>query len=148
MNKGMESSFLKNKRVGRRSKDPSEPREVKMYHDPKIASLYKTKEVSRTEEEKRIDEKHEKEMRKNAALSSQQSSMGLESSLGKDDRKFKLQSLFNKGEVFTLKSAMSELALARGTIISYLKELDLQLWDTEKKEFVGSKEGKKPELPN
>lgn len=139
--------FLKGKKLKRRSLDPTEPREVKMYYDPKLVEKYKKDCKGRTEEEKRIDEKHEKENRKNGSVGSSQSVMGLEASLGKDDRKFKLQSLFNRGEVFTVKSAMSELGLAKGTIHGYLRELGLQLWDTERKEFVGAKEGKRPDLP-
>lgn len=144
---GSVNMFLKGKTVKRRSLDPMEPREVKMYHDPKIAEKYKKESKGRTEEEKRIDEKHEKENRKSGTVGSSQSVMGLEASLGKDDRKFKLQSLFNRGEVFTVKSAMSELGLAKGTIQGYLRELGLQLWDTERNEFVGAKDGKRPDLP-
>lgn len=146
MNK--ENGILKGKKVGKRSLDPTEPREVYMYHDPKIASQYKNDDRELTLEEKLIDEKQERENRKNGVTGSSQSVMGLEAGLDKDDRKFKLQSLFNSGEVFTVKSAMKELGLAKGTIHTYLRELGLQLWDTDIEDFVGAKEGKRPELPN
>ena len=69
--------------------------------------------------------------------------MGLESSLGKDQRKFQLQALIDKKEVITLQSAMQAMSLAKGTIITYLREMDLQLYDAKDNKFVGAKEGKK-----
>ena len=67
--------------------------------------------------------------------------MGLEASMGKDERKFRLQSLIDKKEVVTLQSAMTAMSLAKGTIITYLKEMDLQLYDAKYNKFVGAKEG-------
>lgn len=67
--------------------------------------------------------------------------MGMESSLGKDERKFQLKSAIDKGQVYTLQSAAQLLRLSEGTISQYLTELGLQLWDPKKDKFVGAKDG-------
>lgn len=69
--------------------------------------------------------------------------MGMESSIAKDERKFQLQAYIEKGLIFTLQSATQVFSLSEGTIITYLKEMNLQLWDAKKSDFVGAKEGKR-----
>ena len=113
--------------------------EVTISYDPSLIKK-RPKGDNRTAEEKRIDEEQERRMKAQAS-GSQMSGMGLEASMGKDERKFRLQSLIDKKEVVTLQSAMTAMSLAKGTIITYLKEMDLQLYDAKDNKFVGAKEG-------
>lgn len=69
--------------------------------------------------------------------------MGMESSIARDERKFKLQMYIEQGKIITLKSASQAMGLTEATIVGYLKEMDLQLWDTKKGNFVGAKDGKR-----
>ena len=62
----------------------------------------------------------------------------LSSAMGKDERKFKLNSLIKTGECKTLKSASKLIGVSETTIIKYLKELNIQLYDTSKRKYVGS----------
>ena len=116
--------------------------EVTVSYDPSLIKK-RPKGDTRTAEEKRIDEENEKRLQRQSLGGSQLSGLGLESSLGKDQRKFQLQALIDKKEVITLQSAMQAMSLAKGTIITYLREMDLQLYDAKDNKFVGAKEGKK-----
>jgi len=69
------------------------------------------------------------------------SNMMLESSLGKDERKFQLKALIDQKQVVTLQSAMKAMMLSKGTVTTYLKEMGYQMWDAEKDKFVGAKDG-------
>lgn len=115
--------------------------EVIVTYDPSLIKKNKNKRP-RTKEEKRLDEELERKLR-SESLGNKLSKMGFESSLGKDERKFELQAKINRKEVFTVLSAMEAMALSKGTIITYLKEIGLQLWDTEDEKFVGAKDGKR-----
>lgn len=74
---------------------------------------------------------------------SQARAMGVESSIGKDERKNRLRVYINQGEVMTLQSATNKMQLSESTIISYLKDLKLQLWDAKKDKFVGEPNGQR-----
>lgn len=115
--------------------------EVVVSYDPSLIKKNKRKKF-RTKEEKRLDEELERKL-KRESMGSKLSKMGFESSLGKDERKFELQTLISKKEVITVQSGMKAMALSKGTIITYAKELGLQLWDPEEEKFVGAKEGKR-----
>jgi len=115
--------------------------EVTIKYDPSVITK-KPKRDTRTAEEKRLDEENDKKLQQTFG-GSQLSGLGLESGLGKDERIFKLQTLINKKEVVTLQSAMKALGLAKGTVTGYLKEIDVQLWDTDTQKFVGAKDGNK-----
>lgn len=115
--------------------------EVVVSYDPSLIKKDNRKKF-RTKEEKRLDEELERKL-KQESLGSKLSKMGFEASLGKDERKFELQTLINKKEVITVQSGMRAMGLAKGTIITYVKELGLQLWDPEDEKFVGAKDGKR-----
>lgn len=66
------------------------------------------------------------------------SRMALSSSMRKDERKFKLKSLIRNGECKTLKSASHLMGLSERTIIQYLKELNIKMYDPFKGKYVGS----------
>lgn len=117
--------------------------DVTITFEPKyIKNVHRERGDLRTEEQKRIDEANGISL-ESQSLGTKQSGMGLNASMGKDERKFKLQALINKKEVVTLQSAMQALGLAKGTVITYLREIDYQMWDAKDKKFVGAKEGKK-----
>lgn len=66
------------------------------------------------------------------------SKLGLESSLGKDERIFKLKSAVSAGKVVTVDSACKYLGLkTRKTIIEYAIEGKIELFDEINKKWVG-----------
>lgn len=117
--------------------------EVTISYDPKIVEYYKDEIRGRNEEQKRLDEEYLKQLEKTKIGGSQLSNMGLDASMGKDQRQFQLHNLIIKKEVVTLQSAMLAMSLGKSTVITYIKELGYQMWDADTNKFVGSKDGKR-----
>lgn len=120
--------------------------EVVISYDPSVITKNKRKtdgKDNRTAEEIRLDKENERRLQQQATMGSRMSGMGLESSMGKDQRIYQLRTMITNKEVITLQSAMQALALSKGTIITYLKEMGMQMYDAEDGKFVGSKDGKK-----
>lgn len=63
------------------------------------------------------------------------SRMGAESGLQKDERKFKLKTLIEQGKALTVSACAQQMRLSRHTILTYLKELKISLYDDVKKEM-------------
>lgn len=126
-----------------KKKEEHKASEVKVYYDPNIVKKYKGQIDKRNEEQKRLDKEYENQLGRQSNGGSRLAGMGLDASMGKDQRKFQLQSLINKKEVITLQSAMHTMGLAKGTVITYLRELNYQMWDAEENKFAGAKEGKR-----
>lgn len=118
--------------------------EVTVHYDPSIVAKYQKRKKPLTAEEKRLAKEYDEDLKRQSQGigGSRLSMMGLESSMGKDQRKFQLQTLINNKEVVTLQSAASKMGLSKGTIVTYLKELNYQMWDTDTNKFVGAKDGK------
>lgn len=66
--------------------------------------------------------------------------LGLESSLKKDERKFRLLNLIDQGKVVTVQSAVDALKLTRSTILRYAKETGAVLYDEKKQVWLNSPE--------
>lgn len=117
--------------------------EVTISYDPRIVEEHRKKKASRTAEEIRLDKEYEQQLERQSKGigGGRLASMGLDSSMGKDQRKFQLQSLINKKEVVTLQSAMKAMALSKSTLASYLREMGYQMWDAKESKFVGDKDG-------
>lgn len=115
--------------------------EVTVIKDPSIINTQNKKRF-RTREEKLLDLEYAKQQKRDQS-GGKLAKMGFESGLGKDERKFELKSLINKKKVITLQSGMQAMGLSKGTIITYAKELELQLWDPEDNKFVGAKNGQR-----
>ena len=63
------------------------------------------------------------------------SNMALSSSMAKDERLFRMKSQIKSGKTLTVQSCQSSLGLSRGTILSYLKELNMSIYDGETKDM-------------
>lgn len=62
--------------------------------------------------------------------------MSLSMSMDKDERKFRMRNEIKTGKTLTVKSCEKSMLLSRGTILQYLKELNMSIYDTEKKEMT------------
>lgn len=62
--------------------------------------------------------------------------MALSMSIDRDERKFRMANEIRTGETRTVRSCERSLMLSRGTILTYLKELNMSIYDTEKKEMT------------
>lgn len=68
--------------------------------------------------------------------------LGMESSLGKDERKIQLLAYFDKGEAYTLDAAAKLMNLSANTIKSYAKELGISMYDVKKGEWLEGRQSK------
>lgn len=57
--------------------------------------------------------------------------MGTSSALGREENEWKLERAIERGDVRTVKSGMSFLGMSRGTILKYLKSLDISIINDE-----------------
>lgn len=64
----------------------------------------------------------------------------LESSLGKDERKFRLKVEIEKGNLRTVQSCSHFMNLSDNTIKKYLKELNISLVDANKLDYLDFKQ--------
>ena len=62
-----------------------------------------------------------------------QTKLGNESAMGKDDRLFKLKAAYDNKKIITVASAVAYMGLSRATILKYAKEVNISLFDEEKK---------------
>lgn len=116
-------------------------------YDP---SIIDNKTIDVEKNKKKINEEYEEKVSQLKDLSNKSkfSQASLSSSMGKDERKFKLNSLINDGKCKTLESASKLIGVSEKTIITYLKEMNIQMYDASKEKFVGSnkKDAKKVEI--
>lgn len=64
------------------------------------------------------------------------SNMSLSMSIERDERKFRMRSEIKSGKTLTVQSCQSSLGLSKGTILTYLKELNMSICDGETKEMT------------
>lgn len=114
------------KQVDERGVDTS----VKVYYDESITRS--PIDVARIEQDKLA--------KKEQVSQNTLANLGLESSLKKDDRKFRLLNLIEQGKVVTVQSAVEALNLTRATILSYAKETGAVLYDEQKQVWLNSPE--------
>lgn len=62
--------------------------------------------------------------------------MSLSMSMDKDERMFRMRNEIKTGKTLTVRSCEKSMSLSRGTILQYLKELNMSIYDTEKKEMT------------
>lgn len=60
-----------------------------------------------------------------------QQKLGLESSIGRDERKQQLLTEFQNGHIFTIKAGAINLNLSEATIKKYAQELNISLFDNK-----------------
>ena len=63
--------------------------------------------------------------------------MGQGSALGRDERLFRLKVAIDQGNVKTFQSARKYMLVSEKTLLSYLKDLDIALYDPDKESFRG-----------
>lgn len=63
-------------------------------------------------------------------------SMGLSSSIAKDERMFKLKQLILQKKVFTVSACAKKMQLSRSTILKYLKEMNIAIYDDVKDDLT------------
>ena len=61
---------------------------------------------------------------------------GSESSLKKDERKFKLKTLIKQKKVLTVTACAKEMNLSKNTIRTYLTEMKMAIYDDEKNDLT------------
>lgn len=93
----------------------------------------KTKHLS--EEEKALVDQWDKEYQKQGIHKDSLHQMGFAAALGKDERKFALQTLIEQGRVRTVSSGANTLGVSVPTIRKYLRELKLSIWDDERAQY-------------
>lgn len=57
-------------------------------------------------------------------------------SMGKDDRKFRMRNEILTGKTLTVQSCQSSLVLSKGTILQYLKEMNMSIYDPDTEEMT------------
>lgn len=62
--------------------------------------------------------------------------MGTESSIQKDERKFKLKALIDQKKALTVSACAKQMNLSKSTIRTYLKEMKLAIFDDEKNDLT------------
>lgn len=62
--------------------------------------------------------------------------MSLEMSMGKDERKFRMRVLLDKGECFTVTACSKSIGVSRETVLKYLKEMNVAVFDDKKGELT------------
>lgn len=98
-------------------------------------SIIDTSKVLTPEEAERVAKEYRKE--KNTLIGRDSNAkLGLESSLGKDERLFHFRTHVSNQTYITVKSAMDGMHLGRGTILKYAKETGLPIFDEEKKVWL------------
>lgn len=102
--------------------------EVLVEYDPTIKGTKKQLSAKEVEDLK----KEYREEKKELIGANTQSKLGLESSLGKDERLFQLKVGFENGKYVTVGSVCNDFKLSRATIIKYAKELEISLLDEER----------------
>lgn len=90
----------------------------------------------KTEEEIAQEKKEYFSEKRNLIGRNTQTKLGNESAMGKDDRLFKLKAAFDAQKVVTVTSAVTYMGLSRATIIKYAKEINISLFDDEKKVWL------------
>lgn len=63
------------------------------------------------------------------------SNMSLSMSLAKDERKYKLEEEIRQGKTLTVSACAVSIGLTQNTIRNYLKEINVSIYDDEKKEM-------------
>lgn len=66
------------------------------------------------------------------------SNMSLSMSLKKDERKYKIEEGIRSGKLRTVSSCAREAEVTQNTIRKYLKEMNISIYDDEKKEMTKS----------
>ena len=64
------------------------------------------------------------------------SNMSLSMSIGKDERKFRLEQEIRAGKTLTVSSCARSMELSKNTIRTYLKEMNIAIYDDEVKEMT------------
>lgn len=62
--------------------------------------------------------------------------MSLSMSMDKDERMFKMRNDIKIGKTLTVRSCEKSMLLSRWTILQYLKELNMSIYGTEKKDMT------------
>lgn len=103
---------------------------IKVYRDESLKRRYSVEPKSDQEE---FD-------RQEALSQNKLQNMGFESSLQKDERVFRFKSLVEQGKIVTVQSAVNELKVARSTILGYVKETGVEVFDEQKQVWLNAKQ--------
>lgn len=106
---------------------------VRVWVDEDIKNNNKGKRFKQTKADKR------KQLEKDGLLAGE--NKGGFQATGRDERIYKLRIAYEQGSIKTLQEAVEYIGVTKRTLIDYLKEMGIRLYDTESKKEVGLLKG-------